>query len=279
MKPSTEGKLQFDWYEGTVYEQAFDDVAYTLGRQISRVFELKPARPAMNYYHGTAITVFGRPVVTLSHGGNPGTHFKVTGQDSVQVTEIIRELFTHEVSRCDIRLDYKSPTIFDNLWEMMEELAKSRTLSIGRLGDWDYGIKGRTGTIGSRKSETFARLYEKGKKEKEDPEWVRLELEIKPKRQKTRLEVSRAPIDQLWGMSVWSQLLASELMDYTPYLIEKEVWQKSDLEKRKTSMYNQYGNTLNEMIEASVSPEMLGIQIVAELSDHRRRTRKGRKKG
>lgn len=87
------------------------------------------------------------------------------------------------------------------------------------VGDWDYGIKGRTYYVGSRAAGKMLRCYEKGKQLGElDNPWFRVELELKATNRLIPLNVLTSPGQYLAGSYPCLSSLSS-----TPCVIETSI--------------------------------------------------------
>lgn len=95
------------------------------------------------------------------------------------------------ITRIDIAMDWIGD--FEEWHHVCKEFRKKRGLKSGTIGDWEDGEDGRTYNMGSRTSESYARLYEKGiEMQQKGYEGVpdnllRCELELKPIKEKREL--------------------------------------------------------------------------------------------
>lgn len=95
------------------------------------------------------------------------------------------------ITRVDIAIDFQGD--FESYYRLCSEFRKKRGVKSSTVGDWEDGEDGRTYYIGSRKSESYIRLYEKGKEracrgiEGVPPDLLRLELEFKPTKLKREI--------------------------------------------------------------------------------------------
>lgn len=88
------------------------------------------------------------------------------------------------ITRVDVAVDFIGD--FEAYHKICSDFRRKRGVKSSTVGDWEDGADGRTYYMGSRKSESYIRLYEKGKErickglEGVPPDLLRLELEFKP---------------------------------------------------------------------------------------------------
>ena len=98
--------------------------------------------------------------------------------------------------------DFDEPGAFERLLGPCTEVKKAHRLKGSKAGDWeDFPEDGRTMYIGSPKSVTMARLYEKGKQPEyrhlNRENWARLEIKSGQQKGKSGL-FNVSPVDA-WG--------------------------------------------------------------------------------
>jgi hypothetical protein len=160
----------------------------------------------------------------------------------------VRDSFPgHYVTRVDSCIDFEAPGAWDVLLDRSFKVKTEMGVSSRVQGDWfDNGIRGRTFYLGSTKSDVQFRLYEKGKKEGQGGDWVRAELQVKPKKM-ARYACSRVAPEEVWGFSRWSRALRVALGASEVARLAREVVQKQPFERRFEAMMKQYGNTIREL--------------------------------
>lgn len=256
-----------DWHQGTIRASA-EHVAGELLHAYGLFSQLEPTKARFNYHRGAQIVVKAEPKISLFHGGNGGgVHFLASGHNAQKSFDIIRELFPeHSISRLDDCIDYVADQAFETLKSIALAVAEKYRLKVYCAGDWITGDNGRTLYIGSEKSQYRIRLYEKGKKEGKDPDWVRCELQVRPKSSKKSGMAQLHP-QEVWGSSRWTHDLSKRLGN-----TDLERTYIPNIEKVHTPEYwlvRNYGRLLATMLEQTGSPEALGQRIASLLARHR----------
>lgn len=157
-----------------------------------------------------------------------------TGFISPEVKAALYDLGVwYNITRVDIAVDWQGD--FEEWHQKCKEFRIRRGLKSGTIGDWEDGEDGRTYNMGSRKSESCMRLYEKGiemaQKGFKDvpPDLIRLELEYKPIKEKRELMQDFDLVHLLShskvGCDLFNHLFA---MGITPikrdYTIPNDIW-------------------------------------------------------
>jgi len=198
----------FDWYQGTV-SAAYDQVLDALPGPFER-------GPGLHGYTDTykGQTSAGSSFTVWAGGKCVRPSVQGRGADAPGVAELLRGLpWGHVVTRADSAVDLKGPGLFDDLVGLLREFARFEGLRTSVAGDWlsEGHDAGRTLYLGSRKSAVFLRCYEKGKQLGEDRDWVRVELQVRPKGTQRRFMAGASP-DDAWGCGGWSSRLAPQFL-------------------------------------------------------------------
>jgi hypothetical protein len=155
----------------------------------------------------------------------------------------------HGVARADVCVDFEEGRAgFDWAAGVLTDLAGLRCKTT-TITSSQYGLRARTLSIGSRNSETYQRLYEKGIKDDPTgrPDWVRWEVEVKPQnKDRKRLAADLVPVD----MAGWSRMSAAALLDLfeldsVPAMPRQE--RLGDDEKAERAMVSQYGKIMSRL--------------------------------
>lgn len=260
------GAAAFDWYAATIYAEEDGILSHLAG-----VLEcdVKEGSPLNGYERGYALTNAGGVVARVLAGGNRGAKPHVfgggaAGQDVAR--EVRREWRDeHHVTRLDSRLDFGAAgaegDTWDRLYEACVTLAADRGLRTAVAGDYLGKENGRTLYVGSRKSDVYVRLYEKGKQLRGtmhgdaeraavSPDWVRLEVQVRPKGD-ARFTAAFLDAEAAWGFSKWTKQLVSDVAGLD---VEREMMQHkraSDDERAFQWLAQQYGGLLLRRAEAS----------------------------
>ena len=240
---------RFDWYQASFPAVSPDEFigGFMNANSMASFF---PQQGKHGYTNGAVIRLGEIDLLRLLWGGNCDAPLNATasGRQTMAFADWARSAFPiHDVTRVDSCIDFESPRAWDVLLDRSVEVKRDYKLSSREQGDWfDGGIKGRTFYIGAPSSDVQFRLYEKGKKEGEGRDWVRAELQVRPKKLARRVCSSIAP-HEVWGFSRWSKALREGFGASQVDRMAREVVQKQAFEHRFASMMKQYGNTIREL--------------------------------
>lgn len=244
--------MRFDWYAATV-PAGPDEV---LGAMLAEwdLASIEDAKPRHGYERGVKVRRGDRTLATAWWGGVNGdsVHAWSSGGQAQGLAELLRrEWPLHSVSRADSCEDYTAPDAWQQLSGLAVETAEEHRLKLDTRGDWVRGLPGRTLQVGSRSSVAFVRVYEKGVQmaaeghTDADPEWVRVELEVKPQKRPGKLLAAMTDAVGLWGASRWTQVLAERLGAPEVARIKLgTVYEPADSARARNALVRQYGKHL-----------------------------------
>lgn len=256
--------MRFDWYQATTFEEPDPVLAGLLGH--FDLSSMSPTRAKNRYANGMQITRGHEKLCEVWWGGNLGTHVLATGQRAPSVSEFMRSKFPeHQVSRADAAEDYSEPGAFERLYGTVSSFALAQGLKTSHEGDWLTGEAGRSFYIGSRKSEVYGILYEKGKQLGKDPNHVRMELRVMPHKKDRKELVSKLTPSHCWALVPWSSSLAMLLGNLEIQRIKFEAATDTDDVRSFNWMLRQYGPLLTRMSEDLGDWASLGVKIESEL--------------
>lgn len=190
--------------------------------------------------------------VKLLFGGvNPDPFVIGSGGSAPAVADYLRSSFPkHRVSRADVALDTNEPGSFDAFASGIGSIARQTGVDINFHGDPDTtSRKGRTWYYGSKHSDVRICLYEKGLKaikdgdSDADPNWVRCELRVRPRKQRKFSSATMMP-EEFWGLSRWTQRVAEKVLSNVVPFVPDESIRRSELDKSFDHMLAQYRNVL-----------------------------------
>lgn len=186
-----QNSLFFDWYSCTI-----DLSINTIMDGFSSAYPCSTwerGRGRNGYLYGAdLLTPDAKNICRVFWGGDSqGTACFVesSGESAETFSRVVRRLFpVHRLSRADIACDFVDAGAWLSLSGLGVFLSKKFNLVnryVGEHGAHDVDsplIPGRTLYVGSRSSVHYLRIYEKGKKEcAVSPDWVRFEMEFKPR--------------------------------------------------------------------------------------------------
>lgn len=249
--------MMFDWYSAGVT----DSPDYILGRLQDGfpMSDIELAKPRNGYEQAASLVRGSNTLCEALWGGNTGDRVLVvgTGQNAAPVASLVRsEWPDHHLIRGDVCEDFDEPDAFPILSEMMFNVADQHRLKVSHQGDWHRCEEGRTLYVGSRKSPVFCRLYEKGLEHRSkgwnpaaSRDWVRLEIEVKPKKNDARKLLATLQPDDFMGCSPWTRDVSRMLFDSSLEAITGlgTIRRLSDRDRALAAMVRQYGKHLESL--------------------------------
>lgn len=237
---------RFDWYSSS----------FEPSGQVADVFaplvdeSPRPCRPRMGFERAFELRRNGCTVGRVMSGSrHEWAYVEASGEDAPALAEHLRGAgIPHSVARVDACADVVSETAYDSFEHvLMSTLPLNVTRT--RFEQTRNGQIASTLYLGSRKSESFARLYEKGK---ESPETyaagtVRMEVQARPKGTERKAWAATATPHEVMSIPGWSGTLLSlvDLDRLPPPPRSKRV---SDLEGALEAMGSQYGRRVRELL-------------------------------
>lgn len=211
--------LFFDWYACSLDHSPDEIMTGLLSSYPHGTWE--HVKPKHGYSEGMALVLPDLSfAATLWWGGasqGAAVYAFATGSNAHTFASVIRSLYpVHRLVRADIAVDYNHSLAWVSLYHLAVYLHKDKFVRnpphyIGDLGkeavDTPHG-RNRTIYLGSRESVHMVRIYEKGKKDNPSlPDWVRVEVEFKPRGNARYAYASATPAECLAATSLGSELL------------------------------------------------------------------------
>lgn len=248
---------RWDWYQSTIKGADVGEVAAHLLRSFD-LADLAPGRAKNGYQQGACIKRGDRVLAEIWWGGNPGVHVKGTGEDSPAVCKALQP-FTHQPTRVDACEDWIERGLFNRLSSALVAYAEANRISINQQGDWIRG-EGRTLYLGSKHSTTRLVLYEKGYQVGGDPDWVRLEVRVRP--DTNRDIVAHWQPGEAFGASRWlTEALASIGWDHLQLQAVGTIRTPTDTERQRSYLLKQYGRIIENWAQDVGGWEKLGVVL------------------
>lgn len=214
--------LRFDGYSATTLgAKPADLVDMLMSAAPMAIDQIKQGKGFHTFAERVAIkSPCGSEFASVMWGGKvqgDRVMLEVKGEHTPPVVQAFRERYEHRVTRVDSAADKDAPGAFLELLEACSAIKQAHRLKGEKQGDWeDFPEEGRTLYLGSRQSACRVRLYEKGKQPEyrhlERPDWVRLELQVRPDSQHSKVEYSRLTPAEVWGASKWTRELAAKAL-------------------------------------------------------------------
>lgn len=246
----------FDWYQGSVMDGPH--TPETILGDLSGMFPLadvQPETPRNGYLRGAKVAHGSDTLCSLWWGGNPGVHLKATGKRARLLAPYLQQIGVIP-SRVDAAEDFAEPGLADRLFKSSVAWAIDRKIRLHYEGDWARS-KGRTLYLGARSSTAQLVIYEKGHQVGGNPDWVRLEVRLYPKRNRDQVAVMTP--GQIMGASPWIARMFSECFgwDHFQPITIGTVRELTTEEKARKALIQQYSKIISRWAD-EVSWEHLG---------------------
>jgi len=266
--------MRFDWYQATIW----DNNAHAIETLTKLGHELRACdglARAYRYQQGWHVLHKDEgQVATIMLGGNGGNVHAFASSDATDAfVDLVRTEYAgkHLVTRMDAAHDVVEGGAFNKLMRPCKRVAVAHRLGFQRVQDRLHPEKGRTQYIGSKGSDHFGRLYEKGYEQAGKvkgllpgmvletitntvtgeqvrvDEWVRLELQVRPKGEIARRVAAEATPEQAWGFTAWSHELAHEALALDLERVYVRTKKISKDEEALRWMCQQYGGMLGRL--------------------------------
>ncbi len=257
--------MNWDWYSATV-ESSADHVLGTLqgGQDLVSVY---PTKALYSYSRGAEVRRGDRVLARAFWGGVNGdanVHVQASGSDTPALVEMLRQHWPeHRVSRADSREDWSDPKVWRWVSKIAIAVAKDWGVRMSTVGDWIQAKQGRTLYLGGKTSRVQVRVYEKGKQLGVDPNWVRLEVQVRPSGEGKSALCSAVP-GQLMEVSPWTRELARKVgIPELDAVKIRDPWTPSDDDNALRWCVEQYGAVFARKAVALGGWDQFGAHIGA----------------
>lgn len=237
---------KFDYYSASIFDQNPD---YIIAEILNALPQANGAqcRPQKSYQRGHKIARDDQEFCVVSYGGsNTGVHVETKSNAEYVVPQIKR--WAHQVSRVDSCIDVVEPFFFEWANDELVRAAKRNNITLDQVGDWERA-KGRTRYVGSRKSMVQVCLYEKGYQMKSDPDWVRVEVRIRPQKKEQKLWAAGLESEQVFKlpafMQTFNEVIGKRYIDN----IQKTMWKPTDTLSARYHLIKQYKQTIGDLVK------------------------------
>lgn len=274
---------RFDWYQASVAAE----VRPLMAALCDGLADGRPRWEAMQkaphgFGFGARLHDMDGPLLMVWWGGmHIRPHVVISGEGAKVGAKLLRSDFPeHYVSRVDVCTDYGDSGAYDRLQDMALAVAVDRGIVIDTRGDHLITKQGRTLYLGSTKSHTRMRLYDKAAelrakyagqlaKLAEVPTTLaRMEFQVRPATPAAKAAAARAEPVALMGSAAWTRDLVERVegLALEPFEAGKS-WRQSDHDRAYAAMLAQYGATLFRQLDDLGSPECVGLQLFADLAE------------
>jgi len=269
--------VRFDAYSATTRDAKHADLIDMLAASAGSD-ALHTVRPGKGFHtFGQRLSVLddtGSEWGSVMWGGRQGewVMLEVKGERTPAVVEALRARYWHRCTRVDACADFDAPEAFERLQRACVSVKRKHKIIGEKRGDWDdHPEMGRTLYLGSTKSPTRMRLYEKGKQPEyrhlERPNWTRIEVQTRPEKEAKEMFNSLSPLE-VWGASAWSRDLAGRVLgEHVDPHPAGTTYRLSNREAAIRWMCKQYGAHLLGLSQDLGSWECVGLTISEILND------------
>lgn len=262
--------MKFDWYQASVPGVHPETVMEAFSK-LDYYGDWEQTRPGKGYDNAAQFVMGGEVIYRINFGGQNeehGPNIIGSGSSAPKVANVLREHFpNHRVSRLDACVDFHHPDVYDYLRKRALKVAREQKVQVREIvKPLQESDDGRTLYLGSTTSAISGRIYEKGKQLGCGEDWVRAELQVRPKKHVKQLAAQLSPLE-VWGLAKWSHSLATLMGNEKLQRVDAHVYQASDHERAYRFMLKQYRRVLEQMIAVHGSPEAVGAQIFYDLEE------------
>lgn len=250
----------FDWYSASLDIDV--DLFHARWRVSNPLDTLETTKARNGFTHADRfLNPSGEVTATIMYGGesqNGKINVFASGDKAEHFSQFMRSEFpSHALVRADLAIDFNHVGAWSGLTSLGVHVSELRSIKnqmiapVGCQQNDDDSSDGRTLYLGSRSSVGFMRIYEKGKKDNPlFPNWVRVELEFKPKGD-ARYVYASASKEEIVHSVKW-------VSDYFQKLgvtqVERpcaagSVYVQTDHQKTLTYIVYQYEKTLLKVLE------------------------------
>lgn len=205
----------------------------------------------------------GGRLLSVRHGGqnhHPFVEAKGSPLSGI-VADCLRSEFDYVPARLDSAYDLHGPGVFEELHriaKLFEVQGRNLDYAGAAIENQD---RGTTIYLGSRKSEAFVRIYQKGLKLAQElglvgdqisdelRYWVRVELEYKPDKRPARMKARDLSPSELWGCSQWVREFAKLALSIDAKRVHMHERRETDLERSQRAMFKMFGSTILATVE------------------------------
>lgn len=192
------------------------------------------------------------------------------------------------MSRADVCTDYAEPGAYDRLQDLALGVARERGIVVGTAGDHLVTKVGRTVYLGSTKSHTRLRIYDKAAElraqfannperlAKVPAELARFEIQVRPQTPEAKRAAAKADPVALMGSAAWTRELVRRVdgLDLEPFQAGR-AWRQADDERAYSALLAQYGGLLRRVAGDLGGWSVLGLQIGHDLDAREAARRRG----
>lgn len=253
---------RLDWMQATILEDV-DTITETLAGSLGG--DVVPGRGLNGYRASNIIKRHDETLARVLYGGNGNPHLIASGVATDDVVPVLRTAWAgiHEVTRMDSAQDFDQLGGYDSVRAVLVDLHERSGISKFEIESTKNGVRSRTIYLGSPSSRVRVRLYEKGMfehqlgNEEASLGWFRLEAQIRPTGD-ARVAAAQLDASEAWGLSSWTQELASRVMGLDVERVTMRQRREPDYARAVEAMRRQYGGVLARALAVEGSWDAVG---------------------
>lgn len=238
---------------------------------------------AVKYYAGITFIVDekGHKLASVKHGGaNPFPNAEGEGAASPAVAAAIRAMpCDHRPTRIDSCLDQSRPGLFAQLHDLAKRTEDKHGVLLNYAGAaLDNDERGTTIYLGSPKSQSFVRIYQKGlqlaekqgmRPDQVPPEmlnWVRSEAVFRPQKKPAKLYATVVSPADVWGVSPWTHEFAKVALSIDAERVNVSQRRESNHERALRAMSSQYRAHIEQLLKDCQWDYAEAMAVIADLA-------------
>lgn len=283
--------MRFDYYSATI-EAAPGEVLETLAKvghevqtchTLAKAYHFTDGYSVLNAQTGLACRIFTKD------GQKP--YAFASSEATEAFVDVVRNEWPdrHLVTRCDPCQDFYDGKARRSITAIMRRMAKDRRMRLRVIHDPLDPTAGQTTYLGSEKSEYRMRTYDKGWEqfgklqaqcgrkgvalpkdirltlpggvEVSPNDWVRAELQNRPKDEEARRLLATCTPEQAWGLTDWTHDLARRVFSLELDRIYMRVRKMSKDDEALRWMLRQYRGPLLRMLDDLGTWDCVGLTL------------------
>ena len=232
--------------------------------------QLEVARGMLGYSLSRVVKREGETLARVLYGGRNGNPHVITTSGAVDdVVPVLRAAWAddHQVTRMDSAQDFDGAGAFARIRGQLLARAESGRLSVTEMQSTRGGVLSRTVYLGAPSSPVRVRLYEKGAMNLQNgdltssPDWVRLEIQVRPKGAPARVAAATVDPVEAWGFSAWTRDLARDILSVDVDRVNMNLKREPDYARALLFLERQYSATLRKALVVEGSWDAVGRRI------------------
>lgn len=233
-------ELRLDWFEATLETATQTLLLYAM--LIAPNGVITQGKGRHGYKRATIFTDEDLTFTVLDIGNGGWPHIVASGHWSDTVRRMCKSLNVEgRITRVDIACDSLEGwnPAEKRVLQWADDHPKSKLIMVG---DFYRQEAGRTYYVGAASSDRRIRIYEKGIQLGENPEWVRVEYQLRPKERAAKTWAYKASLEEIANSSRAFVALRAKAGFYAPPVYDRQAREPI------FALARQYGNALKQEV-------------------------------